>query len=190
MLLQTLINHPQVIGLVLKGTPTWVWGMLAGLMYLGYTQARDRTASLARIAVMPVVMTALSIWGMVAAFGHSPLFGWVMLTWMFTGAVMLALIGVRDAPKGTTYDPLSRTFFMRGSLVPMALILGIFLTKYIVAVDTAMDPGLARDGQYTLVVAGLYGLFSGIFSGRALRLMKLAFGLDSKGSLDAGSSPA
>ena len=190
MLLQTLVNHPQVIGPVLKGTPTWVWGLLAGLAVLGYTQARDRTASLLRIAIMPVVMTTLSIWGMVSAFGNSPMFGWVTLTWMFAGAVMLALIGVQDAPKGTTYDPLSRTFFMHGSLVPMALILGIFLTKYIVGVDTAMNPGLARDSQYMLVVGGLYGLFSGVFAGRALRLIKLAFGLGSKGSLDAGASPA
>ena len=72
-------------------------------------------------------------------------------------------------PAGATYDPATRTFFLRGSWIPMALILGIFLTKYVVGVDVAMNPGLARDGQYTLIVGALYGVFSGIFAGRAAR---------------------
>ncbi|WP_228488303.1 DUF6622 family protein [Caenimonas koreensis] len=181
LLIQLIAQHPEAIGQVLKNTPAWVGGLLAGLTVLGASQARDRTASVARIAVMPVVMTGLSIWGMVSAFGNSPMFGWVMITWMFAAAVMLALVAPQRVPQGTTYDPLSRTFFMRGSWIPMVLILGIFLTKYIVGVDTAMNPGLARDAQYTLVVGGLYGLFSGLFAGRAARLLKLAFGLGHKG---------
>ena len=36
-----------------------------------------------------------------------------------------------------------------------------------------MQPQLARDGQYTLVVGTLYGAFSGIFAGRAARLWRL-----------------
>jgi hypothetical protein len=38
-----------------------------------------------------------------------------------------------------------------------------------------MQPALARDSQYTLVTGALYGLFSGIFIGRAARLWRLAF---------------
>lgn len=190
MLLQLIVNHPQAIGTILKSTPTWVWGMLAALTALGLSQARDRTASLARIALMPVAMTGLSIWGMVSAFGNSPMFGWVMLTWMFAGAVMFALLAPQAVPAGTTYDPASRTFFMRGSWIPMLLILGVFLTKYIVGVDTAMDPSLARDAQYTLIVGGMYGMFSGVFVGRAARLLKLVFGGSSTVAMGAGSSPA
>jgi hypothetical protein len=57
----------------------------------------------------------------------------------------------------------------------MLLILGIFLTKYGVGITLAMQPGMARDGLFTLAVGGLYGLFSGIFAGRAARLWRLAF---------------
>ena len=37
-----------------------------------------------------------------------------------------------------------------------------------------MQPSLAHDSQYTLVVGTLYGVFSGLFSGRAMRLWRLA----------------
>lgn len=174
MLLQMLVAHPQMLGTVLKSTPVWVWGLLAGLIWLGLSQARDRTAGLARVTIMPVVMTGLSLWGTISAFGNSPMFGYVMLAWMFTAAVALAVITPMAVPPGTVYDPATRTYAMRGSLVPLALILGIFLTKYVVGVELAMKPTLAQDGEYTLIVGALYGLFSGIFSGRTARLWLLA----------------
>ena len=174
MLIQMLIQQPQMLGPVLKNTPTWVWGLLAGLTWLGLNQARARTAGIVRVTFMPVVMTALSLWGTISAFGSSPMFGYVMLAWMFAWAVVLAIVAPIAPARGTTYDAATRTYSMPGSWIPMALILGIFLTKYIVGVDLAMAPSLARDGQYTLVVGTLYGLFSGIFAGRAARLWRLA----------------
>lgn len=160
---------------ILSNTPPWVWALLAALTWLGLSQARARTASLARITVMPVAMTGLSLWGTVSAFGGSPMFGYVMLAWMFAAAAMMAVVAPMKVPAGTTYDAQSRAFAMPGSWAPMLLILGIFLTKYAVGVTLAMQPGMARDGLFTLAVGGLYGLFSGVFAGRAARLWRLAF---------------
>lgn len=174
MLIQMLIDQPQMLGPVLKGTPPWVWGLLAALTWLGLGQARSRTVSLARVTFLPMAMTALSLWGTVSAFGASPLFGYVMLAWLAAAAAAVAAVARMAAPRGTRYDPASHTFTMTGSWVPLLLILGIFLTKYIVGVELAMQPRLALDGQYTLVVGALYGLFSGIFTGRAARLWRLA----------------
>jgi uncharacterized membrane protein len=158
---------------IAANTPLWVWGLLAGLLALGFSQVRDRTASLVRITVMPVAMTGLSLWGTATAFGASPLFGYTMLAWMFATAVALAVVIPRPVAAGTSYDPATRSFALPGSWVPMLLILGIFLTKYIAGVNLAMHPELARDGLFTLAAGTLYGLFSGIFAGRAARLWLL-----------------
>jgi hypothetical protein len=174
MLIPMLVSNPQVILPVLRGTPGWVWALLAGLVALGVTQLRDRTASLVRVSVMPVAMTAFAVWGLSGAFGSSPMFGYAMLAWMLVAALVFAAIGVTSAPRGTTYDPAGRTFFLPGSWVPLALILAIFLTRYVVNVDIAMQPSLKGDGEYTIFVAGLYGLSTGIFVGRAARLWRLA----------------
>jgi len=169
-----LIEQPHMIGPVLRGTPPWVWALLAGLMWMGATQLRDRSASLARISVMPVAMIGLAIWGMASAFGSSPMFGYVMLMWMFVAAVAFAFVGTMRAPQGTRYDHAARSFFLPGSWAPLALIAGVFVTRYLVNVDVAIQPVLARDGAYTLVVAAVYGMFSGVFLGRAARLWRLA----------------
>jgi hypothetical protein len=174
MLIPLVMHQPQMLAVILRGTPGWVWALLAGLVWLGLSQSRDREASLLRIAIMPVAMMALSIWGMVSAFGASPLFGYVMLMWMFAAAASFAAIGMTSPPRGTEYHPATRTFFLPGSWMPLLLIAGIFLTRYVVNVDVAMQPALARNGNYTLIVAAVYGLCSGIFIGRAARLWRLA----------------
>ena len=71
MLIQILTQHPEAIGSILRQTPSWVWGLLAGFVALGSTQLRDRSASLLRVSIMPVAMTLFSLWGTVSAFGGS-----------------------------------------------------------------------------------------------------------------------
>lgn len=173
MLIQMLVQQPQMFTLILKNTPTWVWGLLAALIALGLSQVRDRSASLARIAITPLAMTGLSIGGAVSAFGGSPQFGSVMMAWSAMAAASLAAVAPFAPPSGTRYDPATRNFTLPGSWIPMLLILGVFLTKYVVGVELAMQPALAHDGPYTLGVAMIYGVFSGLFIGRAARLWRL-----------------
>jgi hypothetical protein len=174
MLIPMLIQQPQMLGTVLHNTPRFVWVLLAALVAIGVSQARDREASLVRVAIMPIVMTGFGIWGMTAGFGASPMFGYAILMWMLALSVSFAVVGTMRAPQGAEYHPATRTFFLPASWAPLLLIVGIFLTRYVVNVDLAMQPALARDGEYTLIVAAVYGLCSGVFVGRAARLWRLA----------------
>jgi hypothetical protein len=174
MLIQMLMQQPQAITTVLKSTPTWVWGLLAGLTALGLSQVRSRTASFTRIAITPVAMLALSVWGTVSAFGRSPDIGFVLALWAGILAVTVIAVMQLPVPAGTQFDESTRQYKLPGSWVPMLLIVAIFLVKYVVGVDLAMQPSLALDSHYVLIVAGLYGVFSGIFAGRAARLWRLA----------------
>ena len=60
--------------------------------------------------------------------------------------------------------------------MPLALILGIFLTKYFVGVELALQPTLASSSEFALQIGTLYGVFNGLFAARALRLWRLAQG--------------
>ena len=135
---------------------------------------RTRTVGALRMALTPVAMTGLSLWGTISAFGAAPQFGYVLLAWILGAVLMIGLLAPLSAPAGTAYDAASRSFVVPGSLVPLVLIMGIFLTKYVVGVELAMRPSLALDEQYALIVGALYGLFSGTFAGRAARLWRLA----------------
>jgi hypothetical protein len=176
MLLTLLIHQPQMLGSVLAHTPSWVWGLLASLAWLGGSQLANRTVGLRRTLLMPLVMTGLSIYGISSAFAGSPQIAATVVAWMAALAVVCALaLWVRPrAPRGTLYTASTRQFFIPGSAVPLLLILSIFLTKYLVGVELAMQPALAHDSSFALQIAALYGMFNGFVAARSLRLWRLA----------------
>ncbi|APW43584.1 DUF6622 family protein [Rhodoferax saidenbachensis] len=156
---------------ILLHTPAWVWGLLAVLLALGFTQTRSGLVGLPRITFMPLAMVALSAYGTVSAFGATP---GVLLAWLVGAALLATFITLRPLPAGTRFDTATQNLFVPGSWTPMALILGIFCTKYFVGVDTALHPALPHDSAFTLGFAALYGAFSGTFAARAARLLRLA----------------
>ena len=172
MLLQLLTHHPEALRPILRQTPVWVWGLFAGLLALGTSQLRDRTASVARVSLLPLVMTVLSVSGTFSALGNSPHAAMAIAAWLGAAALAFALLARGRAH--AQFDPAQRVFHLPGSAVPLLLIVGIFLVKYVVGVDLAMAPQLVRDPQYVLSVAALYGAFTGVFVGRASRLWRLA----------------
>ncbi len=173
MLLQLVANHPQALVPVLRGTPVWVWGLFAGLLTLGISQLRDRTASLARVSLMPAAMTVLSVSGTFSALGASPHRAIGIGAWLIAAALAFALFS-RGRSTAAQYDAERRVYLLQGSVVPLLMIMGIFLVKYVVGVDLAMEPQLVQDAPYVLCIAALYGAFTGIFVGRALRLWRLS----------------
>ena len=175
MLFNLLIQQPQILGQIIQNTPVWVWALLVGLLWLGGSQLCDRHVGLVRAMVMPVAMTGLSVYGLASAFGKSGQAGPVLCAWLVAATVIaaVALWFQPTAPKGTLYAGSSRNFYIPGSAMPLALILRIFLTKYFVGFELAIQPALARDGGFALQIAVLYGVFNGLFAARSLRLWRL-----------------
>lgn len=172
MLLNIVLHQPQMLATIVARTPTWVWGLFAGLLVLGATQLRDRSASLLRMSLMPLVMTGFSAWGMASAFGSSPVFGEVLAVWLAITAAMVAALAPGRAV--ASYDPVRRVYQLPGSVTPLLLLAVIFLVKWCVGVEMAMQPSLVRDATFTLPVAAIYGVINGLFIGRAVRLWRLA----------------
>ena len=172
MLLQLIVDHPQAIVPIVRHTPAWVWGLLIGLLALGISQLRDRTAGLARVSLLPVGMSVFSMSGIHSAFGGSPHLAVATAAWLVAAALAFALV----APGRTAaqFDPERRTYRLPGSVVPLLLIVSIFLVKYGVGVEFAMAPQLVQDMRYVLTAAAIYGAFAGVFVGRASRLWRLA----------------
>jgi len=56
--------------------------------------------------------------------------------------------------------------------------MGIFFTKYVVGVLLAMHPELGHQATFEIGISALYGAFTGIFAGRAIRLWRLAIHAD------------
>jgi hypothetical protein len=156
---------------ILQHTPVWVWVALTVLVALGLWQTRDREMTLLRITVLPLVLIALSLSGVLNAFGHFPiaLGGWaagVGAAQIF-GRQFVAVRGARwSAETGLLHVP--------GSWLPLALIVGLFCVKYFAGASLALHPALAVDTNFAGLCSLAYGSFSGLFLARALSLRSLA----------------
>ena len=156
---------------IVSNTPRWVWALLFALMALGASQLFSRVASRARVVRMSLFMTAFSLYGTVSAFGPDLQ---VLACWL--AAASAVGYSVLRIPLGgdTRYLPERRAFELPGSWVPLALMVGIFLVKYAVGVMMAMHLPVVRAALFGPMLGLLYGAFSGVFLGRAGRLVVLA----------------
>jgi hypothetical protein len=156
---------------IVQHTPVWVWGLLAVLVALGLSQARDREMSLGRVTILPLVMIALSLSGVFSAFGHFPvaLGGWA-------AGVGAALAFGRQfiAVRGAAWSQPTGTLQVPGSWLPLVLIVALFAIKYFAGASLAMHPELAHDTTFAGLIALAYGVFSGLFLARGLSLRNLA----------------
>ena len=152
-------------------TPRWVFALFVLLLWLGARQLVAHDPGLNRVTLMPLAMGALSVYGLVSVFGDSPV---ALAGWAFAALIALTLVLRRLLPVTTRYDAARRRFHVAGSAVPLALMMGIFLTKYTVGVALALHPELRRQAAFGLAVPLLYGAFSGVFAARALRMWRLA----------------
>lgn len=159
---------------ILANTPKWVFILFATLLWLGAKQLLARSVSLARVTLMSIGMTGLSIYGVASAFGQSSM---ALLAWAVVACSLLGLVLQRALPS-TRYDAATRRFHVAGSAVPLLLMMGIFFTKYLVGVLLAMHVEFAHQASFAVGISALYGAFSGIFMGRAVRLWRLAVQAD------------
>ena len=103
---------------------------------------------------------------------------WALAAWA-AAALLVGVATLRLAPASTAqYNPQARSFSLPGSGVPLALMMGIFCTKYALGVTLALQPALAREAAFALGLSALYGAFSGVFAARAARLWRLALAQD------------
>lgn len=155
---------------ILTHTPIWVWLMLVALCALGWKQTRTRQLSLKRILTLPLVMLVLAI----SSLGNSSGAQVAVLTIWFLSMMGTALfIHSLHLPAGHAYDVQGRLFTVPGSLIPLFMILGIFVTKYVVAVMIAMQADMTQQSWFTPSCAALFGVMNGVFFGRTLRLIRL-----------------
>jgi hypothetical protein len=155
---------------ILEHTPVWVWALFCALLALGIAQTRTRQVSTARATILPILMIALSLSGVLSAFSLVAL---ACLTWVVGFFVSLGLAGEVMAVRGASWSPQERHFRVPGSFVPLTLILGLFVTKYVAGVVLAVNPSLAANIRAVVVLSLVYGSFAGLFWARARSLRSL-----------------
>ncbi|GGY13539.1 hypothetical protein GJV26_05610 [Massilia dura] len=153
---------------IVAHTPIHVWLLLAFLAWRGIAASRDGEVPLRRLAVLPVVMLVLSLQDMAGRFG---LHGLPLVLWLAGAGIGMLAAWRITSPAAPGSAP--GMVLQRGSWLPLALIMAIFAAKYTVAVLCTVRPELATQTGFACATCALYGVFNGLFAGRALRCLPL-----------------
>jgi hypothetical protein len=156
---------------IITRTPPWVFALFFVLLALGFLQMRDRRMNLRRVLIVPIMFLALSLAGVVSAFAWNAA---LIAVWALGYGLIAYSVSKSSWGRTSTYDPLTQSFQVAGSSVPLVLMMSIFFLKYFVGVSMAMQASFTQDAAFPLVVSALYGAFSGAFAGRALSLLQLS----------------
>jgi len=149
---------------IVKRTPLWVFLLFFILLGMGYIQSRDRSVRRGMVAILPVVMISLSLYGVVSAFGFVTT---GVVLWILGVSIALGF-GIKIAtPENVTFIADTQTFVVPGSWVPLILMMAIFFMKYAVGVILARQLLIANELVFVSLVSLCYGLMSGAFLARA-----------------------
>lgn len=128
------------VPIVLGRTPIWVWVVLALLITLGIRRLKPRRTRLVVAAIAPVAFAIWSLMGVYAA-ARSGSAATVLAVWAVSGALgaMSALVhrGPRPAHLG------GGVFLFCGTVAPLLIYMGVFWTRYGLAVWAGFQPELA-----------------------------------------------
>jgi hypothetical protein len=147
---------------ILTHTPTHVWAILAGLIALGLASMREREMTLQRLLMLPLAMLALSLDDIASKFSLGAL---ALLSWA-AGCTVAGLLMARLGRTRIMQTATPGRVLVRGSTAPLAIMLAVFLTKYVAAVMLAVRPQLGSSSLATIVICALLGVFNGILAGR------------------------
>ncbi|WP_250516793.1 DUF6622 family protein [Caballeronia sp. INDeC2] len=148
---------------IIQGTPTWVWVLLAFLLYRGIKAMQASTTPLSKLAIIPLIFAGMGISHLVS----SPVVGWAAVAaWIvalgvgFTG-------GVFNASRSRFIaDPMARTVMLPGSIVPLLLIAATFIAKFWIGIEMATVTNLSALAMYAVIDAAVSGVVAGMFAGR------------------------
>jgi hypothetical protein len=162
---------------ILTHTPIYVWAILAFLVSRGVIAMRDREVETRKLVIIPIVMLVLSLQDIGAKFGFT---GISSAAWAVGAAGMALLVwrrgGVRVAAVSAPSSAAGRVR-VRGSWMPLAMMMAVFCTKYAVSVTVAIQPHVRQDALLVATVCALFGVFNGYFLGRLARDLKCCLGL-------------
>jgi sterol desaturase/sphingolipid hydroxylase (fatty acid hydroxylase superfamily) len=150
---------------IVSHTPAWVFVVFAVLIAIGARQMQPRIVSRRRLIVLPLVVAAYSLYGVLMASHGSPL----ALTMWLVAVLVAFLLTYMSAPSGAAPETAS-TVRVPGSWVPMVVIVGLFTARYAYNVMLAMHPEVSHSVSFMTLFSAVFGFLGGLLLSRSVLL--------------------
>jgi len=154
---------------MLARVPSWVFGVFALLLALGILLSRPRTVHPIAPSLVAAGFVFYSLYGVVSSFGASPA---SILPWA-AGLLASVFLGKPYfGPSGMTRISGTSKVLVPGSWLPLGLMMGIFLTKFLVGFVQGARLPVGTQVWFAPAVCCVLGSLSGGFTSRALNVRR------------------
>lgn len=163
---------------IITGTPKWVWGIFAYLIFVGIKASKPTQTTASRLTIAPMMFTCWSLYSM----AQKTSFDLLLLYWIiaatvgfFIGAYFFAYrsISIVQKEEHNTHGHLfSSKIILPGSWFPLIIYMIFFVFKYCLGVGYAIAP-IAMHQSIALTDSIGAGFFLGIMWGRLSPLYQL-----------------
>lgn len=150
-----------VFYLIIKGTPVFVWILLAYLVSRGLNASKTKPLNLLKMLIMPIVFMS---WGLDKIFMHFSNLGLVFFFYALFGIIGTG-VGYSLYRKVRKIFYENNTYYCTGSYLPLSIILTNFSIKYVLSVLLTIRPLLYTSTPFCLLYSALSGFSIGLFFG-------------------------
>lgn len=149
-----------------QNAPVWVWPLFFVLLAIGFLAMKTRNSSIIPYFFYPLF--GLTAANALMSLGHVPI-NWIV----FSCCYVVGVVAAFRWQDGLILEKKGWAMRLQGDKVTMLILMLIFFSNFVNGVVEAVDPQVLDTLLYTIIFAGVIGLCSGSFTGRALRVVTL-----------------
>lgn len=149
-----------------QNAPIWVWPLFVLLLAIGLLAMRTRESSIIPYFFYPLFgLTAVNA---LVSLGHVTT-SWIVFACCYVVGAMIAF----RWQDGLILEKQGWNMRLQGDKITILVLMLIFFSNFVNGVVEATSPKLSDTLLYTAIIAGVIGLCSGSFTGRAVRVVTL-----------------
>ena len=145
------------LGIVLRETPVWAYGVLVILVLLGLRRLRTRHRSLLSASIAPGVFL---VWSVSSAIGFGVLNGWFLTTALWCLFLAGGLASFRFFGPSPVRWVSGNEFLFAGTPGPLIFYMSVFFARYSLGVWAGFQP------QHVTIASAVALAISGFTAGR------------------------
>lgn len=149
-----------------ENAPVWVWPLFFVLVAIGLFAMKTRQSSIIPYFFYPLF--GLTAANALMSLSHTPT-NWIV----FAGFYLIGVAVAFRWQDGLILEKQGWSMRLQGDRITMLILMVIFFSNFVNGVVQAVAPQLYQTAIYTIIFAGVIGLCSGSFTGRALRVVTL-----------------
>ena len=147
----------------LKETPWWVYLLFFYLVSIGLSALQPKAVSIIKLAILPVLFTALSVHTLMVSFAMT-----ITTISVWAGSILLGIFLGLILVSGHNYkvDRKNLLILLPGNWITLILILIIFASKYYFSYELSVDPAVEQSLNFEFIMLSVSGACTGLFIGR------------------------